>query len=190
MSIEELKYNEKFLPAKTRPADVVRSFPEYSTLVDVLRHWATRKPDHASHTFLVDGENEKVSLTYAELERRAMSIAALLQAINAAGQRVLLLDPPGLEFITAFFGCLYAGAVAVPAYPPRMNRSVGHLLSIVTDAQANFALTTTPILSKLEALLSDPNNGLHLEGLNWLDTEAVALDMAEDWRAAAISPDR
>src|ERR1700750_1316465 len=152
MSIEEFKYNEEFLPSKTRPADGVRSFSEYATLVDVLRHWAARKPDHVSHTFLVDGENEVVTLTYAELEQRAMSIAALLQSINATGERVLLLDPPGLEYIAAFFGCLYAGAGAVAAYLSRMNRSFSRLQEIVNDARPVAALTTAAILAKADQL--------------------------------------
>ena len=61
-------------------------------------------------------------LTRGELDRRARALAARLQARGLAGRRALLLYPPGLEFIAAFFGCLYAGVVAVPAYPPRPNR--------------------------------------------------------------------
>ncbi|MHC5828625.1 MAG: AMP-binding protein, partial [Nostoc sp.] len=66
------------------------------------------------------------------------------------GERALLLYPSGLEFITAFFGCLYAGVVAVPVYPPRRNQKLSRLLSIINDAQAKLALTTTSILADIE----------------------------------------
>jgi len=159
-----------------------------STLVELLRRRATILTEQQAYTYLIDNER-KEAFTYGELDRRARIIGAALQRQGATGERVLLLYPPGLEFIAAFFGCLFAGAVAVPAYPPRMNRSFRRLLSIVADSHANFALTTTPILSKVESLLSDPNHGLHLERLRWLDTSAVTLDVAEDWLEPDISPD-
>jgi natural product biosynthesis luciferase-like monooxygenase protein len=162
---------------------------EASTLVELLRWRAQHQPDQKAYTFLTGGEGESVTLTYQALDERARSIAAALQARGEAGDRVILLYPPGLEFIGAFFGCLYAGAVAVPAYPPRMNRSFHRLLSIIADAQPKFALTTTPILSKVEALLGDPANGLHLEGLRWLDTDAIRLDGLEDWRTPSVAED-
>ena len=54
----------------------------------------------------------------------------------------MLLYPAGLEFIAAFFGCLYAGVVAVPVYPPRRNRSLIRIQAIADDAEAKVALTT------------------------------------------------
>src|SRR6516164_4091548 len=61
--------------------------------------------------------------------------------VIAPGSRALLLFPPGLEFISAFFGCLYAGVVAVPAYLPRLNRPMTRLQSIVADARPSAVLT-------------------------------------------------
>jgi acyl-CoA synthetase (AMP-forming)/AMP-acid ligase II len=66
------------------------------------------------------------------------------------GERALLLYPSGLEFIAAFFGCLYAGVIAVPVNLPRQNQKLSRLLSVVNDAQAKVALTTTPILADIE----------------------------------------
>jgi natural product biosynthesis luciferase-like monooxygenase protein len=173
--------------------DNLECFPEAdcqpSTLVELLRWRATSMPEQQAYTYLIDDERVE-SFTYFELDRRARLIGAALQRQGATGERVLLLYPPGLEFIAAFFGCLFAGAVAVPAYPPRMNRSFRRLLSIVTDAQANFALTTTPILSKIKGLLSDPNNTLHLENMRWLESDAIVLDTPEDWREPVISSDK
>ena len=92
------------------------------TGADLLSYRCDRQPDRLAFTFLQDGRTESGSLTYGELARRSRAIAAQLQAIGAWGERVLLLYPPGLDYIAAFFGCLYAGAIAVPTYPPRNQR--------------------------------------------------------------------
>jgi acyl-CoA synthetase (AMP-forming)/AMP-acid ligase II len=113
-----------------------RSSVECSTLVDLLRWRALHQPNQCAYTFLLDGETEKVSLTYEELDRQARAIGALLQSLGTVGERALLLYPPGLEYITGFFGCLYAGAVAVPAYPPdpaRLNRTLPRLICWWSD---------------------------------------------------------
>ena len=68
-----------------------------------------------------------------------------------------MLYPPGLDYIAAFFGCLYAGAIAVPAYPPRNQRHAARLqtaVSVATDSQAAIALTTTAILPQVQSLLA------------------------------------
>ena len=156
------------------------------TLVDLLRQRASEQYDRRAYTFLLDDGAEEISLTYGELDRKARAIAARLQSKVSPGQRVLLLYPPGLDYITAFFACLYAGAVAVPAYPPRRNRNMLRLESIVTDAQATAALTTTSMLDGIAARFDEAS---HLAGLQWL-TSHDAGDRAEDsWRRPDISSD-
>src|SRR4030095_2736905 len=94
----------------------------HSTFVHVLRSRALHQPERTSFTFLSDRGSEEATLSYAELDRKARLIAANLQVLKASGERALLLFPPGLDYVCAFFGCMYAGVVAVPAYPPRVNR--------------------------------------------------------------------
>lgn len=89
-----------------------------ATLVDLACQRSLQSPDQYAYTFLVDGEIEAAKLTYAELDRQARAIAVQLIEMGASGKRALLLYPPGLEYVAAFFGCLYAGVIAVPAYPP------------------------------------------------------------------------
>ena len=115
---------------------------EPKTLIELLRARAESQPERNAYTFLIDGEREETSLTYAELDQRARAIGALLQSLSAKHQPVLLLYSPGLEYIAAFFGCLYAGAIAVPVYPPTSRRSMPRLWSIVKDASPRMALTT------------------------------------------------
>ena len=89
-----------------------------ATVVDLLRWRALHQPEQLAYTFLVDGETAEISLTYGELDRQAQAIGALRQRSGAGRERALLLYPPGLEFIAAFFGCLYGSVVPVPVYPP------------------------------------------------------------------------
>ena len=120
------------------------------TLVSLLTRRAKEQGEHRAYIFLLDGESREASLTYADLDRRARHIAAVLRKTTAHGDRVLLLYPPSLEYVCAFFGCLYAGVIAVPAYPPdpaRLERTLPRLQAIVDDARASVVLTTAQILA-------------------------------------------
>jgi acyl-CoA synthetase (AMP-forming)/AMP-acid ligase II len=151
----------------------------HQTLVELLRERSTGQFDHTAYTFLVDGETEEVSLTYGELDTRARSIAARLQRLSANAERVLLLYPPDLEYIAAFFGCLYAGAVAVPIFAPRANRSLSRLQAIAADAEAKVVLTTSAIFSRLEPFLAQVPE---LQAMHWLATDAIDEATAQEWK--------
>lgn len=156
---------------------------EFSTLVDALSKRARHQPDKKAYTFLKDGEVEADALTYQELERLAQAIAAQLQSFNAVGERALLLYPPGLEFIAAFFGCLLAGVIAVPVYPPRANQTISRLLAIAKDAEATFALTTTSVFTNSQHWLLQNSD---LAQLHWLATDGINADIAESWQQPII----
>ena len=165
-------------------------FPHHSTkpttLVDILRQRAAHQADSKAYTFLVDGELEEEQLTYAELDIQARAIAALLQQRCHVGERALLLYPSGLEYIAAFLGCLYAGVVAVPAYPPRRNRSLSRINAIVTDAQATVALTTVQIKTYIERRFADEPA---LQSIHWLSTDHIQTDHAENWKPVSLKND-
>ena len=120
------------------------------TFVDILRDRAQVSSDKIAYRFLVDGDKQELTLTYGQLHQRALAIAARLKAEAKPGDRALLLYPQGLEFICAFFGCLYAGVIAVPAYPPnphRLQSSMDRLEIMVQDADPSLILGTSAILS-------------------------------------------
>jgi acyl-CoA synthetase (AMP-forming)/AMP-acid ligase II/acyl carrier protein len=156
----------------------------FGTFVELLRWRSSHQPDRQTYTFLADAETEEARLSYKELDQKARKIAYLLQSMGTAGERALLLYPPGPEYVAALYGCLYAGVVAVPAYPPRLNRSVSRLSAIVDDAQATLALTTTPILSKVEGRVANVSG---LGSLRWLATDDLEDDLASSWRDPAVS---
>jgi amino acid adenylation domain-containing protein len=155
-----------------------------TSFVEVLRKRAHEVPERVAYTFLVDGEAEEVKLTYGELDQQARSIAVRLETQRLYGRRVLLLYPPGLEYIAAFWGCLYAGVVAVPAYPPRMNRNLERLQAIVADSEAAGILTTASTLARMEPLLAETPG---IEKVCRVTTDDVPLDLAAGWRAPEIN---
>ena len=146
-----------------------------TSLLDILRDRAKYQPDKQAYIFLQNGETESGSLSYGELDRQARAIAAHLQSWQ--GERALLLYPSGLEFITAFFGCLYAGVVAVPVYPPRRNQKLSRLLSIVNDAQAKLALTTISILADIDRRWEQEAD--LLADLKWVATDPIEANRGE-----------
>jgi acyl-CoA synthetase (AMP-forming)/AMP-acid ligase II/7-keto-8-aminopelargonate synthetase-like enzyme/acyl carrier protein len=155
-------------------------------LVELLRHRATYQPEEIAFTFLADGEDQQIHITNKELDRQARAIGGWLQSLGLEGERALLLYPPGLEFIAAFFGCLYAGVVAVPVYPPRKNRSLERIQAIADDAQAKVALTTEAVIRRVEPLIDGTP---HLKQLRWLATCQVPRHMEDRWQKPAISRD-
>lgn len=157
-----------------------------TTLIDRLQEQASTQPDKKAFTFLADGTTEIDHLTYQKLNEKAKAIAFVLQDRHAQGQRALLLFQPGLDFITAFLGCLYAGVVAVPVYPPRANRSIERLLSIVADASASFALTTEVIQAQVASKFAEHNA---TEKVRFIATDALDIDSAASWQHPDLTSD-
>ncbi|MBH8571736.1 amino acid adenylation domain-containing protein [Nostocaceae cyanobacterium CENA369] len=157
-----------------------------STLVELLHLRSSTQPLRDAFTFLFDGETEQATLSYQELDRRSRRIAAQLQKLNLSGERALLLYPAGLDFLVAFFGCLYAGVIAVTAYPPRNQRNTPRIKAIAIDAQAAIALTTTDILPTVQSLMIEKTG---LESLQWLTTDNLTEGIEETWQEPAIDGD-
>ncbi|MBE9002311.1 fatty acyl-AMP ligase [Nostoc sp. LEGE 12447] len=157
----------------------------FLTLVELLSYRAENQSDQKAYTFLQSTETEAVSLTYKELHLQAQAIAASLQSLNLVGERALLLYQPGIEFIAAFFGCLYAGVVAIPAYPPRRNQKLSRLQAIAADAQAKVVLTSQPLLRSLQTSFNEED--LELSGLHWLATDDLSNDLAQAWQPPELN---
>jgi amino acid adenylation domain-containing protein len=158
--------------------------PEATTLVELLRWRAARQPEGRAYTFLLDGEAEELQLSYGELDSQARAIAVRLAAVAAAGDRALLLYPPGLQYAAAFFGCLYAGITAVPVYPPRPHRVDERLLSILLDARPSVVLTTSDLLPRAERLLAASGTS----GIECLASDGLDAELADAWRQPPLSP--
>lgn len=126
------------------------------TLVQALQRRAALTPDRVALRFLAETPDQSVVLSYRELDQRARTIAGALQAETDFGDRAVLLFPSGPDYVAAFFGCLYAGVIAVPAYPPESAKRhhQDRLLSIISDAEPRLLLTSAGLRDAL----------LHIEG--------------------------
>ena len=140
--------------------EAVDPSPSPSTLTQVLDGWARDQGERIAFTFLRDGETESSTLSFSLLRQRAIASAACLASLGATGDRAILLYGQGLDFITAFFACLYAGVVAVPARPPNRKTDVEGLGRIAADSGAKWILSTKALLDQLDGdLAADPNLG-------------------------------
>jgi natural product biosynthesis luciferase-like monooxygenase protein len=159
-----------------------------TTVPELVQLQAQRRGSELLYRFLVTGDPEgaAVEWTFADLDRRARAIGALLQEAGAAGERALLVYLPGLEFIEGFMGCLYAGVTAVPTYPPdptRLDRTLPRLRAIAEDAGARFVLTTTSIQAMAKAILPIAPE---LAALRWMATDNVSAEHAAAFRPVRV----
>ncbi|MFY2558179.1 amino acid adenylation domain-containing protein [Corallococcus terminator] len=157
---------------------------EFPTFVDLLVHRAEHQPDRLAFTFLGDDTARTESLTNAQLDRKARAIAATLRTTSHVGARALLLYPPGLDFITAFFGCLYAGVVPVPAYPPKRNQKVQRLQAILLDAEPTSVLTLASLAQGIRAHFAEQPD---VHRLRLLPTDEVDVERASSWRRPSLT---
>jgi len=159
-------------------------------LIRMLRRHAEERPDQPAFIHLLDGQSNQTILTYAQFDQRACAIAAHLQNMGLAGQRVLLVYPPGLDFITAFFGCLYANCVAVPTYPPHRQRMLNRFHAIAADAESSIALSTSCATSQFQSMINHKSGqSPTYSQIQWLATDEIPDALAEQWSEPAITSD-
>ena len=155
-------------------------------LVQMLRRRVQELGEKTVYTYLNDGESQESRLTYCELERRALAIAAYLQSQLIPGERVLLFYPPGIDFPAAFFGCLCAGMVAVPTNLPSSNRFLASLGATVSDASPTAALSVASTLEEYKRQI-DQTPGLAT--LKWIATDTIPDDLADEWQEPHLGTD-
>lgn len=140
----------------------MKGFPQFKNLVEMAAARAVSHGDKELTTFLGETGAPEGSLTFAGLDRAARNIAAHLTEKGLANKNLMLLYTPGLEYIKAFFGCLYAGSVPVPAYPPMGARDIDRLKRIVLDCDAGAILSSSMLRPMIDAWISNPSNGLNI----------------------------
>ncbi|NEO62343.1 MAG: fatty acyl-AMP ligase [Moorea sp. SIO4G2] len=164
---------------------------KFTSLIDLLCYRVTNEPNQKAYTFISNGKTETASLTYGELEKRSRAIAAQLQEMGVTrGERALLLYSQPLDFICAFFGCLYAGVIAIPAPPPdaiRLKRTLPRLQACVQDAQVSLVLTTSQISSQFPSEWQKDFEYNNM--LLWLFTEEISEQLANQWQELKINLD-
>ena len=148
---------------------------------------AAATPEGIAYTFLFGRDAAEESITYAELDRKAQAIGAELQSRGLEGERAVLMCEPGLAFAAAFFGCLYAGTIAVPICPPRRNRGLGRIRSVVCDCNPAIMLVGHDWGERCAALANDAPE---LADLPWLAVNDLADHLRANWRPSHFGPER
>jgi FkbH-like protein len=162
----------------------VQTVVDAMTFVEVLLRRAAQRPEQRAFISLGDGESENGSFTFQQLDRRARAIGAALQQVGGARRPVILAHPPGLEYVAALLGCFYSGSIAVPVYPPRSSRHEGRLEAIIADTAARLALTGSVLLPSARQLI---DRRIGQGKLQWLATDTLPDDLAEQWRCSVAS---
>ncbi len=158
----------------------------FKTLVDLLRYRARYQPECVAYVFLSDGEREAEEITYLQLDQQARRIGAWLQLCEPHAEAVGLLYQPGLRFIEAFFGCLYAGLVAIPVQTPPGLKRLESLAAILSDAGTSLVLTSSDIL---ETLKKDDSKCDWVKTLRWLATDLINVEQDPGWHHPDCSVD-
>lgn len=156
------------------------------TLAELLSQQAELYGSRMAFRFLAEDGPEsgsEATLTFAELDQRARAIGRRLSEELSPGDRALLVYPPGLNFISAFFGCLYAGVVATPATYPKPRRPLPRMSRIAEDSGAKVALTTSQTLATIDLEQQDEA----ARALHWFATDDLD-EAAADWRPHATTP--
>lgn len=156
-----------------------------SLIPELLRYQSELTPGKTSYVFLHDGESDEEIVTCKQLYDDSVDVAARLQLMQTKGERVILFYPQGTAFIKALYGCFLAGAIAVPAYPPRKNRSLDRIRALVSDSGAKFILSTTEIYNSCERSFADVSE---LKDQVWILTDQGEADVSL-FKEQKIHPD-
>ena len=160
-----------------------------TTLIDHFRDVLLAHPEAVTYRYDDGDGGEPTRLTNAELDQRARAIAEALRARVSPGDRALIISPPGFDYIASFFGCLYAGVIAVPVYPPEppyLKRALPRLAGVVEDAQPSIVLAPASVVG-VAARFSEFSQTLG--GLPWLEVDTVPVDAANHWQHPPLAPD-
>lgn len=146
----------------------------------ILRERAETQPEGIAFRFCETGDEQSQAIRYADLDRQARAIAVRLHELGAGGKPVLLAYHPGLDFIAGFFGCLYAGVIAVPTCPPRIRQRDRRLEAIAADSQAALILTTQDVIDR---------RTIASHAVSALASDTLDHALADRWSLDVLQPD-
>lgn len=163
--------------------EIHNSFPDEDkkTFVDILRWRAETMPEKVAHIFLKDGESDEDGQTYGELDQNARALAATLQQKGGKGDRVLILLQPGQQFITAYFGCLYAGQIAIPLYPhlrKKKDNILSRILNVAKDSKPVAILSNSVIEANSIDLFAEEED---TKDIPWVNMDFLKAADADKW---------
>jgi acyl-CoA synthetase (AMP-forming)/AMP-acid ligase II len=147
-----------------------------------IQQWARTRPHDLALLFLADGENETCRLSFGELDGQARHLSGRIMRAGLSGQPVLLPAQSGPDFVLAFCGCLYAGAISIPSPFHTRNRGLERIRAIVKDAG------TATVIGSIKATeqLIDAIPGVSSLSLDNLQIEPAMLAACDPQRPALL----
>ncbi|MEH2308572.1 fatty acyl-AMP ligase [Nostoc sp.] len=161
---------------------IINAATKFSNYVEILNVRASLQTNDTAFVFINSPES-KLEVTFGQLHTKAAAIAAELQKYNPDGERALLLYRPGIDFIVAFFSCLYAKVIPVPVHPVRNQREISRLSGIVENAQIKFVLTTEDSIVDFQKIYSEIP---YINNARWIATNSQLEAASRDWKMPAI----
>ena len=167
--------NARLVSRRTYPANMVMHLQALASARSNDTALIVVRPEGPESEAAVDKK-----IDYATLDRKVRALAAILQERFAADERALLLLDNDEHYVIGFFACLYAGLIAVPAFPPEsvQERHLARLFAIAADARACCILTTSEILPLISGAAAE----------QFRQAELIAVDTVEPDRASAWRP--
>ena len=130
------------------------SMPSFQNLVEMVQQKSIVRNQSTFAYFVKDNGERGDQCSYAELDNQARAIAMELVQRGLSGRNLMLLFSPSIDYVRAFFGCLYAGCVAVPAYPPTGARDLSRLQKVAMDCNAGAILTNKAMTSVVDTWIT------------------------------------
>jgi acyl-CoA synthetase (AMP-forming)/AMP-acid ligase II len=147
---------------------------QFRTIADLLRYRSSENPDAVAYVFLEFLVNDRIvehPITYGELDAKSRRLGSCLRNSIARGERAVMLYPPSIDYIVAFFACQYTGIIAVPSYPPFSQRTLAQFISIMQDANPKRILSTKTIADSFKSMLSGESQQQICPEWMWMDTD-------------------
>ena len=163
---------------------MVNDLAQFKNIGDWLEHWASSLPDKIAFHFIGDDGEAAGTLSYQALFERTQMVAHKLQQLGQPGDRVILTYQPGLEFITAFLGCVQAGLIAVPVYPPTSPKDWPRFVKIVVNSEAQLVCTTKPLAQLSQAAIAMTPQ---LAGIELISTDELNATVTEPVTCSATA---
>ena len=147
-----------------------------TSFIDILEYWTEKTPNKVAYIFLADGEDTEEKITFKELRERVILFASNLNRQIGKNNRILILNPAGLDFIISFLGCLYAEIIPVPLYPPDKH-SLNRMISVSSDCSATIALANSQIIEKFDSYKLAYSDSLQVRSKEYNEFLKVTADL-------------
>lgn len=155
---------------------------QFKNYPELLRWRAQNEGDLLSYCFLKDGKTETQRFTYQQLDKKVRSLAAYLQKIGSEKERALLILENDLDYLIAFFACLYSKTIAVTLHPPSSREQLFRLQQVIKDCNPKFILSTCFVSQRLNASSKWTD-----QTIQWIEIDQISLELADSWTMPDIA---